>query len=249
MKLHAWACISISAENNRPRGLLAVRRRTYFFFFLFFLFSQIDIKSNISSLPCFDSLRELLSIINVKTIRIYISIYFCFPFREVVRVISERSKTNDFVVPCKSCPSTDRVNGSILSILRDLIFLLFFFFFYVLVKKIRSTYLLQFEREKKNIVDDCWDGLSSPFEKLTINVTLSFGRKQSGTKGQFSISLRTTPLWWRKKSKACSRVTLSYLSIGILSRKSNGLVRWMEERSSNYFTHREYFTKRNRILN
>lgn len=129
MKLHAWACISISAENNRPRGLLAVRRRTYFFFFLFFLFSQIDIKSNISSLPCFDSLRELLSIINVKTIRIYISIYFCFPFREVVRVISERSKTNDFVVPCKSCPSTDRVNGSILSILRDLIFLLFFFFF------------------------------------------------------------------------------------------------------------------------
>lgn len=133
MKLHTRACISISAENNRPRGLLAVRRRTYFFFFLFFLFSQIDIKSNISSLPCFDSLRELLSIINVKTIRIYISIYFCF--REVVRVISERSKTNDFVVPCKSCPSTDRVNGSILSILRDLIFLLFFFFLRARKKK------------------------------------------------------------------------------------------------------------------
>lgn len=131
---HASLYLDICRKQSPARvaGCQA-QKSSYFFFFFLFLFSQIDIKSNISSLPCFDSLRELLSIINVKTIRIYISIYFCF--REVVRVISERSKTNDFVVPCKSCPSTDRVNGSILSILRDLIFLLFFFFFYVLVKK------------------------------------------------------------------------------------------------------------------
>lgn len=132
MKLHTRACISISAENNRPRGLLAVRRRTYFFFFLFFLFSQIDIKSNISSLPCFDSLRELLSIINVKTIRIYISIYFCF--REVVRVISERSKqTTPYSRVSRArvrIALTDRFSrfSAILSSF-------FFFFFYVLVKK------------------------------------------------------------------------------------------------------------------
>lgn len=125
---HASLYLDICRKQS-PARVAGCQAQNVLFFFLFFLFSQIDIKSNISSLPCFDSLRELLSIINVKTIRIYISIYFCFPFREVVRVISERSKTNDFVVPCKSCPSTDRVNGSILSILRDLIFLLFFFFF------------------------------------------------------------------------------------------------------------------------